>query len=132
MENRAEIMKGLRQNGAFCQDIETRFACGVGDLFVCVEGFSYWAELKRWSGKGKIAPTFRAKQRSWMRDLVRAGGCALVITEKLGVFLVEVVLPDGRILPVFHDWITLKALCARLASRSWLDFVENRLFQKEV
>ena len=121
MENRSEIMAELRKNGAFCQDVETRFACGVGDLFVCVAGISYWIELKRWSGKrGDIAPTFRAKQRTWMRDLVRAGGLALVVVERVGRFAIQVPTVGGGLKHALPEDISLESLCMRLTSLHWL------------
>lgn len=99
------------------QRIENLTGDGVPDTYLCVDGISWWLELKRGVQltNGAIRVDYRPRQVPWLLDELRAGGQAGVLVQ----------VGKDRLLTI-NNLITIEMLGSRDgAAQIWLQSVSN-------
>lgn len=94
MSGEKEFKKWLTLNAPkdwMIQTIETSTGTGVPDIFVCVDGFQFWGELKAGTNKKCY---MRISQWRWFCKLTSRGGYAVLMIKRLKEKRIDVY--DGR------------------------------------
>ena len=80
------LRKSWKGKGLF-QRVENTTSSGVPDLFCCVQGKSFWIELKSHGKNGNIK--LKGYQKAWRDNLIKHGGTHFTITRDLKGIHVE-------------------------------------------